>query len=101
MESGDKQTEDAAEPKPNDSTMAVYEELMFEFTLSLPDNGLKYKDSPDLQEDIIEKISARKYDHPIAIAVCNAIKGEKTLKGAFSKIKKMKAFGVLDSYAFY
>ena len=94
MESGDKQTEDAAEPKPNDSTMAVYEELMFEFTLSLPDNGLKYKDSPDLQEDIIEKISARKYDHPIAIAVCNAIKGEKTLKGAFSKIKKMKGFDV-------
>ena len=94
MESGDKQTEDAAEPKPNESTMAVYEELMFEFTLSLPDNGLKYKDSPDLQEDIIKEISARKYNHPIAMAVCNAIKTAKTFEDAFSKIKKMEGYDV-------
>ena len=94
MESGDKQTEDAAEPKPNDSTMAVYEELMFEFTLSLPDNGLKYKDSPDLQEDIIKEISARKHNHPIAMAVCDAIKTAKTFEEAFSKIKKMEGYNV-------
>ena len=93
IESGN-QIEDAAEPKPNDSTMAVYEELMFEFTLSLPDNGLKYKDSPDLQEDIIKEISARKHNHPIAMAVCDAIKTAKTFEEAFSKIKKMEGYNV-------